>query len=339
MTIGRAGVGGGLAAEKLEVLWGSRGNPRDWALRRGELEDVQKIIADTKKSLDDLSKAMAQVKDDIDELNVAVAALEGEMDAIEGRIDDAEDSLAALEGSIADIEGSIGSINASIATLQTDVSHLQIDVTALQGSVSSVTVDVAYLQASVTTLQGDVTALQGDVSTLDSQVAILQTDVDGLEADVTTLQGDVVALQADAMSRYALQSNPGANPFDPGIEAIPLYTNGELTGGITLTGNQTFTVPVSGLYMYEVEVRIDGGATGMPPLGTAFALSMDTITVPTSPRQGYSVSDVVRAMTITRLVCVERLAPGAQRVAYFLNQGAAAYQVTSAVVKITRISA
>lgn len=328
---GRAGTNGGIANEKLEILWGDRGDPRNHALRRGELVDVQRVIAETKKSLEDLRKALTQVKEDIDTLNSAVLELEGQMAAVQERIDEAEAALTALEGMIADIEGRLTSIDTNILTLQTDVSHLQTDLAALQGSVGSVTTDLAYLTASVTTLQGNVTTLQTDVSELDAQVADLQVDVNAIELDVD-------ALQADALSRYALQSNPGSNPFDPGFEAIPLYTSGELTGGITLTSNKTFTVPVAGLYMFEVEVRINGGGTSMPPIGTAFALSIDTTTIPTVPRAGYSVSDVARAMTITRLVCVERLAASAQRVAYFLNQGAAAYQVTSAVVKITRIS-
>ena len=148
-----------------------------------------------------------------------------------------------------------------------------------------------------------------------------------------------LAAQDDALSRYAVQSNPVDNPFDPGFEAIPLYTNGELTGGITLTDSKIFTVPVAGVYLFEVEVSFNGGATDHPPIGTPFAISTDTTTAPTVPRPGFSVSDVVRAMTITRLVCTERLAAGAQRVAYILNQGAGAYQAASAVVKITRLSA
>ena len=98
-------------------------------------------------------------------------------------------------------------------------------------------------------------------------------------------------------------------------------------------------MPVAGVYLFEVEVSFNGGATDHPPIGTPFAISTDTTTAPTVPRPGFSVSDVVRAMTITRLVCTERLAAGAQRVAYILNQGAGAYQAASAVVKITRLSA
>ena len=123
------------------------------------------------------------------------------------------------------------------------------------------------------------------------------------------------------------------------IIAIPFFTNTELSGGITKTGNSTFTVPVAGLYQFELEVRINGGATSMPPVGTAIGISFDTTTVPTALRAGYSAGVAVSALTVLRLTCVERLAAGAQRVPYILNQGAAAYQVASAVLKIARLSA
>lgn len=315
---GRNGLDGRLAIERLEILYGLRGNPRDWALRRGELVDVQRIIAEVRKALDDLTRSLEKVKEDIDELNAAVGDLEQELASVQDRLDDAEQALTALEAAIAGIEGQLTAIDTNIANLQADVASLQAGVTGI-------TTDVAYLQNAVTNLQTD-------VGELDAQVADLQSDVNGLELDVD-------ALQENAASRFALQSNPGANPFDPGFEAIPLYTSGELTGGITITSNTIFTVPIAGLYMFEVEVRVNGGAPSHPPVGTPFALSIDTTTLPTTPRAGYSVSDVARAMTITRLVCVERLAASAQRVAYFLNEGVAAYQVASAVVKITRISA
>lgn len=148
--------------------------------------------------------------------------------------------------------------------------------------------------------------------------------------------GGASDLQAEP---YALQSNPSTTPFPAGAyTAIPFFTNTELTG-ITKTGNSTFTVPTAGLYQFELEVRINGGATSMPPVGTAIGVSFDTTTVPTALREGYSAGVSVSALTVLRLTCIERLAAGAQRVPYILNQGAAAYQVVSAVVKIARLSA
>ena len=393
---GRGGVGGGLATEKLEILWGSRGNPREHALRKGELVDVQRIIEETRKSLADLRKALEQVKSDIDDLNTAVANLEDQLETVQEGIDAAEAALTELEGMIATIEGRLTTIDASILTLQTDVSHLQTDLAALQGDVGSVTTDVAFLQADLTALTARVGATEADITQLELDVSELELGLSSLPvtADLDTAVrnkefqwsntsantpvagsygrgftiasgsgdltqvgivnatgqwfvryrtggtwgswADVVSLRAEP---FALQSNPGATPFPAGAyTAIPLYTSTELTG-ITKTGSSTFTVPQSGLYLFELEVRANGGASSHPPVGTPIGLSVDGTTVPTSLRAGYSAADTVAATTILRLSCIERLAAGSQRVPYILNQGAAAYQVASAVLKITRLSA
>lgn len=393
---GRGGIGGGLATEKLEVLWGSRGNPREHALRKGELVDVQRIIEETRKSLADLRQALEQVKSDIDDLNTAVANLEDQLEAVQERIDAAEAALTELEGVIATIEGRLTGIDTSILTLQTDVSHLQTDLASLQGDVGSVTTDVAFLQADLTALTSRVGATEADITQLELDVNELELGLPSLTvtADLDTAVrnkefqwsntstntpvagsygrgftiasssndltqvgiinstgqmfvryrtggtwgawADVVSLRAEP---FALQSNPGATPFPAGAyTAIPFYTSTELTG-IAKTGSSTFTVPQAGLYQFELEVRMNGGASSQPPVGTSIGLSIDGTTVPTSLRAGNSAADTVAATTILRLVCTERLAAGAQRVPYILNQGAAAYQVASAVLKITRLSA
>lgn len=396
MAGGRAGTNGGIANERLEILWGSRGNPRDHALRRGELVDLQRVIEETKKSLKDLRQALEQVKNDIDDLNTAVANLEDQLQTLQDRIDAAEDALAELEAMIAAIEGRLTSIDANILGLQTDVSHLQTDVAALQGDIGSVTTDVAFLQTELTALTSRVSATEADITLLELDVNELELGLPSLlvTADLNTAvrnkefqwsntstntpvagsygRGftmasssndltqvgiinatgqmfvrfrtagswsawqDIVSLRAEP---FALQSNPGATPFPAGAyTAIPLFTSTELTG-ITKTGNSTFTVPLAGLYQFELEVRVNGGATSHPPVGTPLGLSIDGTTVPTSLRAGYSTAAVAAATTILRLECTERLAAGAQRVPYILNQGGAAYQVASAVLKITRLSA
>lgn len=395
--VGRGGTGGVLATEKLEILWGSRGNPREHALRRGELADVQKVILDTKKSLEDLRKALQTVKSDIDSLNSSVDALESQMASIEDRIDGAEDALTTLEAMIADIEGRLGSIDSDISTLQVSVSHLQADVLALQGNVTSVTADIAHLQADLDALtarmgaaESDITQLEMDVNELELGLSSITVTADlntalrnkefqwsntstntpvvgsygrgftissssndltqvgivnsGSQVFVRFRTGgvwgnwqDIVSLRAEP---FALQSNPGATPFPAAAyTAIPLYTSSELSGGMAKVGDSTFTVPQAGLYHFELEIMVNGGAAYQPPVGTPLAISIDTPTVPASLRSGYSAAGVVAATTIIRLSCIERLAAGAQRVPYILNQGSAAYLIASAVLKITRLSA
>ena len=386
----RGGVSGILDREKLEILWGSRGSQRDWALRRGELVDVQKIIAEVRKSVESLKTALAEVKEDIDVINGQILAietrlneveqslndLEAAMDALDQRIDAAEDDLAQLETSIAQITADLGNVGGDVTQLQIDVSHLQTDLSALTARVAASEGDITQLQLDVNDLElglpsMTVTAdLNNAVRNKEFQWSNTSTNTpaagsygrgwtvassgnDLTQFGVVNSTGqtfvrfrtggtwgawaDLVSLRAEP---YALQSNPGATPFPASAyTAIPLFTNTELIGGITKTGNSTFTVPQAGLYQFELEVRVNGGATSMPPVGAAIGLSIDTTTVPTSLRAGYCTGGAAAALTVLRLVCVERLAAGAQRVPYIYNGGTAAYQVASATLKITRLSA
>lgn len=393
----RGGLGGLLATEKLEILWGSRGNPREWALRRKELIDVQNIVSEVRKSLASLKLSLQEIKDDIDDINGQILLLENRLDAfeqdlsdidtilngLETRLGNAESALIQLDQDLAAITTELGNVGGDVTALQTDVAHLQTDLTALTARVAANEGDIAALEIDVNNLEADVDELQLGLPSL-TVTADLNTAVTNKEfqwsststnipvpgsygrgwtvassANDLTQFGvinstgqmfvrfrtggvwsgwsDIVSLRAEP---FALQSNPGATPFPAGAyTAIPFYTNTELSGGITKTGTSTFTVAQAGLYQFELEVRTNGGQTNMPPVGTPIGLSIDTTTVPTSLRAGYSAADTVAATTIIRLVCIERLAAGAQRVPYILNQGAAAYQVASAVVKIARLSA
>lgn len=408
---GRGGTGGLLAQEKLEILWGSRGPEKQWALRRGEIADIQKLITNLKQSIKNLEASLSSIKKDIDDINASILL-------IEGRLEDAEETLSNLEQILADVENSISQLNVRLTAAEAAISQNQTDIAALQVSFSGLDSDVNQLQTDVANLQADITTINGQILAINTHISDIEIDIADLDADITALQLAVADLQAGAASLtvtadlntairnkpfqwsdtslnipvagsfgrgftiassandltqvgivnatgaiyvrfrtsgawsgwgdliglhpepYALQSNPGSTPFPAGAyTAIPFFTSTELSGGITKTGNSTFTVPTAGIYLFELEVRANGGSAGMPVVGTPLGLSIDGTTVPTSLRSGYSIADSVAATTIIRLQCMERLAAGAQRVPYILNQGASAYQVASAVLKITRLSA
>lgn len=386
----RGGAGGQLDREKLEILWGSRGNQRDWALRRGELLDVQKVIAEVKKSIESLKTALQQVKEDIDAINAQITEIEDRLNAVEQNINDLEAAMDALEQRIVDAESALTQLEADIAAITSELGNVGGDVTQLQIDVSHLQTDLTALTARVTANEGDITNLELDVNELELGLPFLAVTADLNTAvrnkefqwnntstntpvagsygrgwtvassanDLTQIGiinstgqtyvrfrtggtwgtwSDLISLRAEP---YALQSNPGATPFAAtAYTAMPFFTSSELSGGITKTSNTIFTVPQAGIYQFEVEVQIVGGATSQPPIGTSFGIVIGTTTVPAQLRQGYSVSDAVAAVTTMRLVCTERLAAGAQRVVYIANFGPAAYQVNNATLKITRLSA
>lgn len=151
--------------------------------------------------------------------------------------------------------------------------------------------------------------------------------------------GETAPPASESALPFALMSNPGATPFPASsYMAIPFYTNGEQSG-ITVSSSNTFNIPSDGLYMFDLEIRINGGATSQPPVGTSIAVTLDGTTTPKALRAGYSVAEAVKALSVFRLVCVERLVKGDARRAWVLNQGTAAYQVTSAIMKAVRLGA
>lgn len=137
---------------------------------------------------------------------------------------------------------------------------------------------------------------------------------------------------------FLMYSNPGSTPFPTvAFTAIPFYTKNEDSTGLTMASNTTITAAAAGLYDFEVEVRINGGATGSFPVGTSVGISIDGATTPTTMRMGYSVADAVQTQFILRLNCRERLAANATRKVYLYNWGTGSYTITSAVVKVTRV--
>lgn len=390
----RGGLTNQLATEKLEILWGSRGNPRDWALRRGELLDVQKIIAEVKKSVESLKTALQEVKDDIDDLNAQILVIEQRLNEVEQSINDLETAMDALEQRIVDAESALTQLEADIAAISTELGNVGGDVTQLQIDVSHLQTDLTALTARVTAAEGDITNLELDVNELElglpslAVTADLNTAVRNKEFQWSNTstntpvagsygRGWTIASSANDLTQFGVinttgqeyvrfrtggtwgawqnidalyaapfadQVNPGATPFPAGAYTpIPFFTSNELSGGITLTSNITFTVPTAGIYLFEAGVRVIGGGSGQPPAGTLLGLSTDGTTTPTALRTGYSTAGVVSFGTgstaLLRLVCMERLAAGAQRRVYFYNSGSGSYQLQNAGVKITRLSA
>lgn len=335
---GRGGIDNRLYVEALEVLLGRRGDKNKSALLRGDITNLDQLIASAQQELKRLETRLDNSSDDLD-LEIA---------NINNAISDIQLNITGLNSDMTSAEDNITNIFLSLTGIENDVSSLQ------QGPASlPVTADLntavrnIFFQWSNTSTNTPVAASYGRGVTIPSssndltQIGIInatgQMFVRYRTGGAWGAWADIVSLRAEP---FALQSNPGATPFPSGVfTAIPFLTNTELSGGITKTGNSTFTVPVAGLYQFELEVRMNGGAANMPPVGTAIGISIDTTTVPTGLRAGFSAGVAVSALTVLRLTCTERLAAGAQRVPYILNQGAAAYQVVSATIKIARLSA
>lgn len=324
-TINRGGINNNVLIEKVEVLNGDRGDKNKRAVRLKEFEDFKSSIGQSSSGVS---------SSDILAIKQQLATVGGQITTIQQALTADDIDISTLLANVASINTSIGELQAGFATL-TAVSDLNTAVKnkAFTWSNTSANTPVAGSYGRGLTIA----ASANDLTQIGIINATGQMFVRYRTGGTWGAWADIVSLRAEP---YALQSNPGATPFPAAAyTAIPFYTNGEISAGITLSSNTIFTMAAAGLYQFELEVRINGGATSMPPVGTVIGLSIDTTTTPTALRAGYSAAGVVAATTILRLVCTERLAAGAQRTARILNQGAATYQVTSAVIKITRLSA
>lgn len=324
--VNRGGINNSVLVEKVEVLNGERGAKGRRAVRLSEFEDF-------KKTLPGSSSESGVTKADIQTINQRLATIGTQITTIQQALNADDLDISNLLADMNAVEAAISDLQAGFATLPVAADlNTAVKNKAFQWSNTSTNTPVAASYGRGWTIPSTANYL--------TQIGIInatgQMFVRYRTGGTWGAWQDIVSLRAEP---YALQSNHGATPFPANAyTAIPFFTNGELTG-ITKTGNSTFTVPQAGLYQFELEVRMNGGAANMPPVGTAIGLSIDTTTVPTALRAGYSVGGAVAALTVLRLTCIERLAAGAQRVPYILNQGTAAYQVISATIKIARLSA
>ena len=325
--LGRAGINNNVLIEKVEVLNGDRGNKQKRAVRLEELDALKKTLSQSSSGGGASDADMLAIRQQLVSIGGQITTIQQALNADDLDISNLMADMTAVEAAISDLQAGFATLPVT-ADLNTAVKNK-----AFQWSNTSTNTPVAASYGRGWTIASSANDL--------TQIGIVNTTwqmfVRYRTGSTWGAWQDIVSLRAEP---YALQSNPGATLFPASAyTAIPFFTNTELSGGITKTGNSTFTVPVAGLYQFELEVRMNGGATSMPPVGTAIGISFDTTTVPTALRAGYSAGVAVSALTVLRLTCVERLAAGAQRVPYILNQGAAAYQVASAVLKIARLSA
>lgn len=139
--------------------------------------------------------------------------------------------------------------------------------------------------------------------------------------------------QNEAVEPFLFVSNPGSTSFTTSAKKVPFYTSGEQSGGLTITSNTDITIPRDGIYMFDLQIYINGGATNRPPLNAVvYAHITDSASNLASAN---AVSTVITASTIMKVSALERLTAGAVR-SVFLTLGGT-YQVDSAWLRMRRL--
>lgn len=175
--------------QKVEVLAGERGDPRQAAIRMIYLSQLQELISK-------LTKSTTSLQDMVSALNADVVGVRGD---------------------VLIVQESVAHVQADVGGLQDDVIQVTSDVAIIQQSLSDANKDLETLQLEIGNLQTEVNGLAGvtaEVDQLQLDVGTLQTGQTNLTNTVNGIQSDVTAVPIPAMSQGTVSAPPTAAEFN-----------------------------------------------------------------------------------------------------------------------------
>ena len=134
--------------QKVEVLAGERGDPRQAAIRMIYLSQLQNLIGKLTKSTNDLQVLVSNINEDVLDVRADVTLMQGDVATVQQALSDANDNLDSLESDIIQLKQDVTGLSDATA----DVHQLQLDVGNLQTA-------QANTQSEVTQIKTDVTAV------------------------------------------------------------------------------------------------------------------------------------------------------------------------------------
>ena len=179
-----AGQAGGqdwrVIKEKVEILFGQRGDKRLAAMRMGDAIDLREFIAA-------LRKGTADVQRDLGDAQAALESLSS--------------SLSSTQADLADANTAISDAQASLATLTGDLSSLQSDLDAAQEAIEALGDNGATIAADVEDIRTGAAAVSvPDIAAVTVGAPPTAAEYNALLSDVTNLQTALVALRAAVAS-------------------------------------------------------------------------------------------------------------------------------------------
>ena len=128
--------------QKVEVLAGERGDPRQAAIRMIYLSQLQNLIGKLTKSTNDLQDLVSKINEDVLDIRADVTLVQGDVATIQIQVGDIQGDIIQITGDVAIIQQALSDANANLDNLELDIIQLQSDVNGLSG----VTADVDQLQ-------------------------------------------------------------------------------------------------------------------------------------------------------------------------------------------------
>ena len=199
--------------ERVAILYGSRGDPLDWALRRRQLKEVQAIIGTEIARLNRISANVTVV-------TAALAALQSEIDTAESDIAGIEADIDAIEASLAALVNTDGLPEGVTNLYFTEARVRAAVLTGLSLASSAVIAATDTVLAAMGQLQAQITlrALK-DNAVFTTSVRLPASTVAGLPAPLSGMTGFV------SDSTLALAAGIGLAPVGGGGNFVPVHAN------------------------------------------------------------------------------------------------------------------
>ena len=175
--------------QKVEVLAGERGDPRQAAIRMIYLSQLQELISKLTKSTTSMQALVSALNADV----------------------------VGVRGDVLIVQESVAHVQADVGGLQDDVIQVTSNVAIIQQSLSDANEDLETLQLEIGNLQTEVNGLAGvtaEVDQLQLDVGTLQTGQTNLTNTVNGIQSDVTAVPIPTMSQGAVSAPPTAAEFN-----------------------------------------------------------------------------------------------------------------------------
>lgn len=131
--------------EAVEVLNGDRGDKdrSQSAIRRVQIKEVEKFIADVKESASVIRKNLEALVVEVVDAQQEILELTARISNTEQNLQILEDDLTALDGRIQTLQGQADGIESQLAEAQDQLDAITLDVTAISTTLSNIRTGVA----------------------------------------------------------------------------------------------------------------------------------------------------------------------------------------------------
>lgn len=184
------------------------------ALRRGELAEVQKLIAEIKLGADALRRAIEKINEDIEAINVELVQLKDRIEAAEALLAQLELDLASLQSAINALEADIAALEARASAIEGTLDQASADIQVMRAELTLTTQSSNDNQAAIAVLDDRVDAVEGRATTLEADLSALTLTVDGIGTELTALKSNVAGVIIPALTATVVAAPPTAAEYN-----------------------------------------------------------------------------------------------------------------------------